>query len=448
MIEMVYRGTSKDGKGKERTGLPKNIRQIGDAGSDKRVYIEDYVITFLEKTGCAVLLGEVWQNENMKCLFADGAVEIAEGEPNDDMWEKIYREMKQYFPGREVIGWAKKMEEPEEEPDEKLFDLHREQFPGEDRLLFLYDSEENASVFLTENTGIRKQSGYYIYYEKNEQMQSYMVKENEGQSVEAESKNQDGAIQNFRRRIAKKQQDAQNVEQEQKSKTPTMVRFLYGASMFLVLTILVIGATMVNNYNRMKDMEVTLQEMALGSDGQGSDLSKGTEKQKETDALAASAQAEGEIAKESAAKDETEKTWILKESSTESSKNTESLNSTTATESTGANSSSAGNVGTTGESSQNPSTESSMNSLTGGTSAGTSGTQDSTTSGSSSANNRAASSSDVTKYQAEYTVRDGDTLAIVCRMYYGNLDKLQEICDLNGITDPNTILPGQKIVLP
>ena len=54
----------------------------------------------------------------------------------------------------------------EEEPDEKLFDLHREQFPGEDRLLFLYDSEENASVFLTENTGIRKQSGYYIYYEK------------------------------------------------------------------------------------------------------------------------------------------------------------------------------------------------------------------------------------------------------------------------------------------
>lgn len=435
MIEMVYRGTSKDGKGKERTGLPKNIRQIGDAGSDKRVYIEDYVITFLEKTGCAVLLGEVWQNENMKCLFADGAVEIAEGEPNDDMWEKIYREMKQYFPGREVIGWAKKMEEPEEEPDEKLFDLHREQFPGEDRLLFLYDSEENASVFLTENTGIRKQSGYYIYYEKNEQMQSYMVKENEGQSVEAESKNQDGAIQNFRRRIAKKQQDAQNVEQEQKSKTPTMVRFLYGASMFLVLTILVIGATMVNNYNRMKDMEVTLQEMALGSDGQSSGLSKGTEKQKETDALAASAQAEGEIAKESAAKesaakDETEKTWILKESSTES-------NTTT----TGDSTDNMGTTGSTGTAGSSTATDG-----TGG--AGTSGRQDSTTSGSSSANNRAASSSDVTKYQAEYTARDGDTLAIVCRMYYGNLDKLQEICDLNGITDPNTILPGQKIVLP
>ena len=85
MIEMVYRGTSKDGKGKERTGLPKNIRQIGDAGSDKRVYIEDYVITFLEKTGCAVLLGEVWQNENMQCLFADGASVAARSQYKPDM---------------------------------------------------------------------------------------------------------------------------------------------------------------------------------------------------------------------------------------------------------------------------------------------------------------------------------------------------------------------------
>ena len=62
--------------------------------------------------------------------------------------------------------------------------------------------------------------------------------------------------------------------------------------------------------------------------------------------------------------------------------------------------------------------------------------------------NRAASSANVVSRQAEYTVREGDTLATVCRMYYGNLDKLQEICDVNGILDPNTILPGQKLVLP
>ena len=85
MIEMVYRGTSKDGK--ERNSLPKNIRQIGDAGKEKRVYIEDYVITFLEKTDCAVLLGEVWQNGSMKCFFADGAVKIESELPEDASWE-------------------------------------------------------------------------------------------------------------------------------------------------------------------------------------------------------------------------------------------------------------------------------------------------------------------------------------------------------------------------
>ena len=73
---------------------------------------------------------------------------------------------------------------------------------------------------------------------------------------------------------------------------------------------------------------------------------------------------------------------------------------------------------------------------------------DAAQSSNASASSRAAASDNVAQYQAEYTVREGDTLAIVCRMYYGNLDKLQEICDLNGITDPNTILPGQKLVLP
>ena len=110
-------------------------------------------------------------------------------------------------------------------------------------------------------------------------MQSYMVKENEGQSVEAESKNQDGAIQNFRRRIRKTTGRTERGAGAEKQNSDDGA-FLYGASMFLVLTILVIGATMVNNYNRMKDMEVTLQEMALGSDGQSSDPVKGTENRK------------------------------------------------------------------------------------------------------------------------------------------------------------------------
>ena len=47
-----------------------------------------------------------------------------------------------------------------------------------------------------------------------------------------------------------------------------------------------------------------------------------------------------------------------------------------------------------------------------------------------------------------YTVRYGDTLADISVKYYGTLEKVEEICELNGIDDANLIVPGEKIVLP
>lgn len=428
MIEMVYRGTSKNGKSKERCGLPKNIRQIGDAGKDKRVYIEDYAATFVEGTDYAVLLGEIWQNGGMKCLFVDGAVKVEPEEFGDNMWEKVYREMKKYFPDREILGWAKKAEDLEEDLPDELADMHMEQFPGEDRLLLMHDGEGNGSAYLSESTGIKKQAGYCIYYEKNEQMQNYMVKENEGKSVEAEAGVQDNVIKSFRKRLSEKRENAQKEEKEQyNGRTPLMVRFLYGASMFLVLTILVIGVTMVNNYNRMKDMEMTLSQMALGeTDG----------KEETEDSLAASAgikESETAAATENTANMEREQKITESENGEQSKTGqAEAVQQSSSEIQNSANDGSE--TGTNGTGNVSSSEEN-----TGGTENGTQSTEP---------QNRAASSQSVVSRQAEYTVREGDTLATVCRMYYGNLDKLQEICDVNGIMDPNTILPGQKLVLP
>ena len=50
--------------------------------------------------------------------------------------------------------------------------------------------------------------------------------------------------------------------------------------------------------------------------------------------------------------------------------------------------------------------------------------------------------------RASYTVKVGDTLAGISQMYYGTTEKVQEICELNGITYEDPILPGQKILLP
>ncbi len=47
-----------------------------------------------------------------------------------------------------------------------------------------------------------------------------------------------------------------------------------------------------------------------------------------------------------------------------------------------------------------------------------------------------------------YEVEKGDTLYTICRKIYGDIAYVQEICELNEITDPDKIRYGQKIVLP
>ncbi|MDR0948385.1 MAG: LysM peptidoglycan-binding domain-containing protein [Lachnospiraceae bacterium] len=47
-----------------------------------------------------------------------------------------------------------------------------------------------------------------------------------------------------------------------------------------------------------------------------------------------------------------------------------------------------------------------------------------------------------------YVIQRGDTLIGICMRIYGSEDKVAEICELNQIPDPDTIKFGQKILLP
>ena len=48
----------------------------------------------------------------------------------------------------------------------------------------------------------------------------------------------------------------------------------------------------------------------------------------------------------------------------------------------------------------------------------------------------------------EYTIEPGDTLETICRRYYGDITRVEEICELNNIDNKDTILYGQTIILP
>lgn len=49
---------------------------------------------------------------------------------------------------------------------------------------------------------------------------------------------------------------------------------------------------------------------------------------------------------------------------------------------------------------------------------------------------------------AYYVVQKGDTLISICNYFYGNKDRVYEICQMNGISDPDNIQEGWKILLP
>ncbi len=48
----------------------------------------------------------------------------------------------------------------------------------------------------------------------------------------------------------------------------------------------------------------------------------------------------------------------------------------------------------------------------------------------------------------KYLIKKGDNLLKILRFYYGDESRLKEICDLNGIKDPNNIQVGETILLP
>ena len=47
-----------------------------------------------------------------------------------------------------------------------------------------------------------------------------------------------------------------------------------------------------------------------------------------------------------------------------------------------------------------------------------------------------------------FSVMEGETLYGICLKFYHNMNKLDEICELNGLEDQNKIIAGQKLILP
>lgn len=385
---------------------PKNIKQIGDVSSDKKIYIEDYAFTYInsiaynspQEEQAGVLLGELAKEGNERCVFVKGVIKAALGDTsdtgiyfNENIWNKIYSDTEKYFPDLSVVGWFAVMPEVTDERMVRLKKLHLDNFAGNMKTLYLVDTvEKEEHFYLYENGTLKRQKGYVCFYERNYEMQEYMLERSEKKSCEDAS--DDRVIRNIRNVIREKEE----LKEQRKSGS-----FMYGVSAFLVVVIIVIGINLINNYEKMKRLNQSvdnLMNQLEGNERGGQD---------EDDNGVHDSEASGDISVDGNAIKVNRLSgdvYPLEENSTSDKTERETV------------------------SDNNAASE--------------------TTQAISESETDASVSSVKTDSYSMYTVKQGDTLMGICKRYYGTTTKYQEVMQYNGLDDRDMLYIGQQIKLP
>lgn len=431
MIEFVYKEKTKDGGVDPKLDLPKNVRQIGEPEKNRKIYIEDYVITYLKRfakeeplgSRIAVLLGNSERMDGVPYLFIRSAIALKDLEYSeggipftDEVWAQVYSIIKEYFPSQDILGWFLSMPGYPMELDPGLAKIHVNCFGGVDKVLMVAEpTDGDEDFFAYENGRLARQKGCYIFYEKNEAMQRFMIDTGDGESIDEKEQFEDRAIQSFRAIVQ---------EKKEISGQKRVMTFLYTASTFLVMVVLVIGITLINNYEKMEGLEMALSDISRTLESQET-LETGAEIQEEAADLETSENTETQT--------DTEALEAAGESGV--SVTAETAEETDAGAEGGAEEEAEGETGTeagTEEGSQE-------------NAEGTEGEADAAETSEETETTEASGESVVPE---TYIVQKGDTLLTISRRIYGRDDQIDAICSLNGIDDRDRILAGQKILLP
>lgn len=248
---------------------------------------------------------------------------------------------------------------------------------------------------------------FYIYYDQNEEMQNYLIEWN--------LEHRDYRGRNEMENAVRYGRIAQAYNKEE-----VRVSFLWNAmnilSLGFVVCVMVYGIICINNYHKMKDMEKEISYIVTTM----------SENESFTEVAAMLSPKEEEVKEEN----EVFQTEIVEITTEEASTEwetmtaeegiTESVVETTESEPTSQ------------LASEEPQTETVTTIMT-------------------EASEEAAKievveeTSSIPQY---YVVQQGDTLRSICISVYGNLDRVEEVCAQNGITNPDSILCGQTLLLP
>ena len=285
-----------DGEEKERgkrLSLPERTKQMGSIEPEVKIFLEDYVYTYLYQYGrsgggrekLAVLVGKHYEIEGQKILVISGAIQ-AKGTTQEngmecfteETWAYIGGQRERYFKGMELLGWvhcqpgfgAFLMARDEE--------FHGEQFSEPWQVLFVLDALDKLDTFYIyeeKGKGLRQAKGYFVYYDKNREMQEYMLENSMIRPREAlseEEREMPAEEDREPRRRKPKQEERMDAAQEirrvlqkreQKAKQEKRQhdRLLAVVSGVLCLACICMGLAMMQSLERLRIVETELFAM-------------------------------------------------------------------------------------------------------------------------------------------------------------------------------------------
>lgn len=414
--------------------IPKNVMQIGTGSPNVKLYMEDYVHTFLERC------------QGKETCLAFGQQEEKDG-------------IRYYL----IYGV------------EKETDFRRGNFPYFQKLerIGKIEKKEAAVRFWTVRGEEIQIGGYFIFYEQNEEMQAYMIAEREqNRPADVEEERVMEAI-NARREKRKAEAAADAARGITASRASAPNTASGRKTVLSRMGALKAAAPTLNaNAASRKTAFGTAYQARLGSTGAlfpklcrigclvlllvlvGTAL---TSVNQYPDMKAVSALLAGAVRN---TKNETENTspgLIVEEtvgwnSSDEMAQSAALDEAAQADDATG-----AANTAMDGEVTDNRTADNVMTDNVTADSA-TADSQNAVATDAdaeSSTARQSASASDsfpqvqeALAHPESYQVQKGDSLIAISRRFYGTDEKVIEICRLNNIKDPNQIQPGQNILLP
>jgi|GEM_PF-233232 len=172
---------------------PANIRQIGNIDNELKIYVEDYVMSYLKQylstddydEQLCILLGAEMIIESQKVLFISGAIEGRYAEElngikqfTDKTWEYVLRQKENFFDDLEIVGFVQSQPGYGTYLNSNYANYHINNFKKPYQVLFVFDPTENTNAFFRHDKNMNELEealGYFVYYDKNKNMHEYML---------------------------------------------------------------------------------------------------------------------------------------------------------------------------------------------------------------------------------------------------------------------------------